>query len=226
MAEFNLKRTVKEQKDESKVVRCNLVNLANRPSIVAFASVNYEGKLFLGNIAVTCDAQGTPFLRLPAKKRTRGGEDVLDRDQKPIYDEYYSPADKETREHLEQMVFTAVQDALDGIESPKKEKGEEKVIVNLAKGDGPVVAFVNVVVQGKFLLNNIVVNQVLQGEKQGEGYLTYPSRKRMKNGADVLDENGKPVYDNYYGPATAEDNHKLTELVCVAVQAEFEKNNQ
>lgn len=205
-------------KGEPGVTGCNLVHIENRPWLTAFANVVFEGPLFMNSIAVRLKGNGEPYLAFPGKKRMKNGAEVVNESGYPIYDNYYGPADAQTREKLEKMVLTAVEKKLNGEELPITEKGADKVIVHLVPQNEKLVAMCNVVMSGKFFMTGISVNEVMNGERKGEVYLQYPARKRTKNGADVLDKNGKPIYDNYFGPATKEANQKLLEMVVGGVQ--------
>ena len=220
----NTNETTEVVKGTPRVTRVNLVNVETRPWLVAFVNMIYEGTIFMNSVVVRENKEGNAYLTFPNKKRTnKDGSDYLDENGKPVYDAYYGPADADTRKHLEEMVFAAVQDKLDGKDTPEVEKGAEKVIVHLVENMPGVVAFCNVVATGKFFMTGVTVNEVQNGDNKGNVYLQYPSRKRTKAGADVLDDNGKPVYDPYYGPATKEDNEKLLEMAVAAVQAELDK---
>ncbi len=211
------------EKGTPRVTRCNLVNIENKPWLTAFVNVIYEGTVFMQSVAVRENKEGEVYITFPNKKRVKDGADVLNEEGKPIYDALYGPADAETRKHLEEMIMAAVQDKLDGKEPPKTEKGEEKVLVNLIEGHEGLVAMCNVVAKGKFFMTGITVNEVQKGENEGDVYLQYPSRKRTRAGADVLDENGKPIYDSYFGPGSKEDHEALLTMVIEGVQKEISK---
>lgn len=215
-------------KGTPRVTRCNLVNFENRPGLVAFANVIYEGTVFMQSIAVRENANGDAYITFPNKKRVdREGKDVLDENGKVIYDAYYGPADAETRKALEEMIYTAVQDKINGVEPAETEKGANKAMVHLVQdNDKGLVAMVNVVFTGKFFMTGITVNEVQGGENAGNAYLGFPSRKRTRNGADVLDENGKTIWDAYYGPASKESKEALEKMIFTAVQDEITKAEQ
>lgn len=206
------------EKGKARVTRCNLVNIPDCPWITAFANVIYDGTVFMQSIAVRENKEGEPYLTFPSKKRTKNGQDVLDDNGKVIYDEIYGPADAETRKGLQELIFAAVQDKFDGKETPQTAKGENKALVNLVEGHEGLVAMANVVYTGKFFMTGITVNEVQNGERAGDVYLSYPSRKRTKAGQDVLDENGKVIYDPYFGPGSEESRKALEEMIFPAVQ--------
>lgn len=202
-------------KGEPRVTRINAVNLPNRPSLLGFANIVYEGKIFMSNIAVRENKEGDAFLSFPSKKRVNNGQDVLDQNGRPIYDDYFGCADKTTREHVEKLIFDAVQDALDGVQKPLPPKGEEKAIVHLVKNPSAgAIAMASVVATGKFFLTGLTINQV--GE--GDAFLGYPSRRRMKNGQQVVGENGRPIYDDYFGPGSKEDKEKMEDMIFSAFE--------
>ena len=205
-------------KGTPRVTRCNLVNLENRPWLTAFVDTIFEGTMFLNSIAVREDKEGNAYITFPNKKRMVNGKEALDENGKPIYDAFYGPADKETRKRLEEAIFEAVQSKFDGEKVSEPAKGEDKVIINMVENTPGLVAFANVVFTGKFFMSGVTVNEVQSGENKGNIYLQFPSRKRTKNGQDVLDEHGKPIYDAYCGPATKQSNADLTEMVFNHVQ--------
>lgn len=207
------------EKGTPRVTRCNLVNIPERPWITAFTNVIYEGTVFMQSIAVRENKEGDAYLAFPSKKRTKDGHDVLDENGKPIYDEIYGPADAETRKGLQDLIFSAVQKKLDGEEIPAAPKGADKALINIIEGHDGLVAMANVVYTGKFFMTGITVNEVQKGEHEGEVYLSYPSRKRRtKDGKDALDENGKVIYDPYFGPGSEESRKALEEMIFPAVQ--------
>lgn len=225
MTTFNTKTNTNANsvKGTPRVTNLHLVSLPNRPSLMGFANVIYEGKIFASSIAVRQTREGDAYLRFPANKRVRNGQDVLDNNGRPIYDDIFGPADKETREHMQKMIFDAVQDAMDGKPAPEKVKGEEKVTVHLGKDDSNgFVAMVSGVFEGKFFLTNISVNQ----PENGDAFLGSPARRRMRDGQPVLDENGRQIYDDYFGPGSKADKDALENMVFAAVQAELDKQQQ
>lgn len=216
----NSNTTDKTLKGTPRVTSCNFVNLKKCPWLTAFVSCVFEGTVFMQSIAVRENAEGDSFITFPNKKRVnKDGEAELDKDGKIIYDAYYGPADAETRKKIEHLIFEAVQNKFDGKEAPKTEKGEDKVMVNLVNGKEGLVAMVNVVCTGKFFMTGISVNEVQNGENAGDVYLKYPSRQRLdKDGNPKLDNDGKKIYDSYFGPATSEANTALTEMICNHIQ--------
>lgn len=210
-------------KGTPRVIRCTLVNMENRPSLIAFANVIYKGKVFLNNIAIRENKDGDAFISFPSKKRTRNGQDVLDENGKAIYDEYYGPASKETRDALQDLVFTAVQKKINGEDLPAREKGEVGItsvyLMNNGEAKDGLIGFASGIFEGLFFMTDITVNQP-EGK---DAYINCPARRRMRNGEPVKDENGKDVYENYFGPASKEDRDALSEMIFEAVQ---EKMNE
>lgn len=219
MATFNNNQTTEGVvKGTPRVTRVNLVHSEKAPSLVAFANAIFEGKVFINDLWVRENKEGEAFLSFPSQKRQKNGQDVLGEDGKPIYDDYCGPASKEAREKIQNMVFDAVQAAMDG--TPQKiEKGQEGVRVTLMPEGSAAVAVCSIVVDTKVFLNSIAVRE----SASGDAYLACPSHKRLKSGQEVLDENGKAIYDSYYGPASKEARNALDTMVFDAVQAELDK---
>lgn len=201
------------EKGTPRVTRVNLVNSDKAPGLVAFANAIFEGKVFMSDIWVRENASGDAFISFPAQKRMKNGTEVLDEAGKPIYDDFYGPASKEAREQIQNAIFEAVQAAMDG--TPQKiEKGQEGIRVTLLPEGSKAIAVVSVVMTTKIFMNSISVRE----GKNGDAYLSTPSRKRMKGGQEVLDDNGRPIYDAYYGPASKEAKDALEKMVFDAVQ--------
>lgn len=213
------------EKGKPRVTSCRLVNIEKNPGLIAFANVVFEGTVFMQNIAVRENREGDAYITFPSKKRmNKDGTAFLDENGKETYDNYYGPADSSTRKALQEMIMEAVQNKLDGKAEMEIEKGANKAIVNLVKGHDGLVAMVNVVFTGKFFMTGITVNEILSGEHEGTAYLGFPSRKRMKNGVEVMnDKTNKPFYDPYYGPGSPDAKKALEDMIYPAVQEEISK---
>lgn len=87
--------------------------------------------------------------------------------------------------------------------------------VRLAKKEGVTLAFANVQVAGLINLYNVKVNKATDGHL----YIAMPGQKRMKDKKEVLDAEGKVIYDNHFYPASNDARNVLTTAVLNAYAA-------
>lgn len=203
------------------VTNCRLVNFTNNPSLVAFANCMYNGKIYMSDLRIRETKEGEAYIQFPSRKRVKNGKECLDDQGRVIYDDWFGPANAETRRKLTDMIAEAVNASWEGKPLPKRARDEVGLsALNLMKEpkDG-FIGFCSGVFDGTFFLTNI---SVIEPEGK-DAFVSYPSRKRVRNGQDVLGDNGKPIYDSYYRPATEEDQEVLQNLIFDAVQAELDK---
>lgn len=87
--------------------------------------------------------------------------------------------------------------------------------VRLAKKEGVTLAFANVQVAGLIQLHGIKINKA----QDGRLYIAMPGQKRIKDKKEVLDEEGKVIYDNPFYPSSVDARNILTSAVLNAYAA-------
>lgn len=241
MAQFNMSSRSQQTMTEEKITKVSKVNLVKGApnGLVAYCSAFYRGLACLQDICVVESKNGDVHLTFYNKPRTqwnsitRTSEPVLDGEGKQIYDSKYGCADKETREHIEDLIFDAVQHAMDIRDSnphadiPAYQKGDEEVRVYFPAKEvvwangSKIVAFVQIRAEGYYFMSDIEARE----KTDGNAYLRMPRKQRLQNGQPVkqMASNGKEydIYDDLIFFANKTDRELFENIVFDAVQKEL-----
>lgn len=93
-------------------------------------------------------------------------------------------------------------------------------LVNSEKNPN-LVGFVNIVYNDMFMADVAV-----KTNKEGNPFLQFPSKPRIVNGEQEVNENGYKVYDSICGPATKAAQEAILEMVVDAVNKDIEKADE
>jgi len=105
--------------------------------------------------------------------------------------------------------------------TPDYEENGNKAWVRLIKnGKNGLVAFVRVIYDGWFM-NDIAIK--LKNDDSGDAYFQCPSKKMVgTDGKELLDAEGKPRYQAYFGPASKEKRDEIENFLMKAVEKVWE----
>lgn len=188
-----------------------------RNGLKAFANVMHNGMFFNG-LRVFEGQDGELYLQYPARDTGTTNEDGSKR-----WANYFNPT-KELKEELTKKVVGAYKAALgeenDYVPSEVELPADAVRVRLIPENTWGGLANVSVTFRGMYL-NNMVV----MVSKEGNPYVQFPSRVRMKDGEPVIGENGYQVRDAYYGATTAEVRNELVSFVLKRTQEEYEKAN-
>lgn len=96
-------------------VRVRLVNKEGS-NLIAVCSMTFRG-MFFNDIFVKVNKDDNAYFQQASRKRVgKDGQDVKDENGYVIYDPYYGPANKETREEWDRIIMEAVQAEMDKVQ--------------------------------------------------------------------------------------------------------------
>lgn len=213
----NFNKNTKPAPEKAPLPEVQVTVLAEgRNGLKAFATLRQDG-MFYNGLRVFEGANGL-YVQYPA--RDTG---TTDEEGNKKYSSYYTPT-KELREELNKKVLAAYYEAVGQTaeyEPAELELPADAVRVTLCKENTwGGLAFVRATYKGMYL-NDLLVKV----SKTNDPYVVYPSRIRMKDGEEVIGDNGYKVRDPWYGAMSAEVRKELDGMILAKVQEEYEKAN-
>ena len=229
MATFNNRDAQQDAQSSKKGVSFRSYQTDKDAGMLGFSNGDFSGKFVLRNIRLVQpkDTSKEPFLSFPSHQFTNSEGETK-------YAAFYRPSDAATTEMLETMVISTIQEMLDSSEGTNmflrdkdqnNDIGVSRVYINKNYFDymrgvtntapqTTVLATLDVVMDGEFHINNMIVRQSEKGL-----YVRMPNEIRTrwnsetKTQEEVKDENGYKIYDDLIFPLNAETRQNIIEEI-------------